>query len=287
MRLVETSARGVCLFFVMAAALCAQQAFAPIATQPSATEQAALLARVRREALRYQRELPDFICLQLTNRSVDETGTGRHWKREDRFEVEDSYVERFVNHKLIMLNNKPPRKSYQQLSGFLSESILYSVGFLPSWLFGPQAKTDFHWSRSEVKDGRQVHVFTVHLDPSDSKFTVASERRAVMGGSTERRMIIAGIDGLLYVDAMTATVRRLEIRMILPPDSVIQEGTIDIDYASVAISERAFFLPVKFEVTARFGGTLGKNETEVVRYQKYAAQSTIHFDEPSAEDTPE
>ncbi len=134
--------------------------------------------------------------------------------------------------------------------------------------------------------GRLVHVFTLHLPPSDSQFTIASERRAVMAGSTERRSIIAGIDGSIYVDAVTATVRRFELRMILPPDSVIQEGAVDIDYDSVAISDREFFLPVKFEVRARFGDSLGKNATQVLRYQKYAAHSTIHFDDSSGEGAP-
>lgn len=275
MQHVDAPVRGLCIFLLLAAT----QAAAPQnPAPPTPSAQSVLLARVRREALRYQRDLPDFICLQLTTRSVDETGTGQHYKREDKFEVEDSYVDRFVNHKLIMLNGKPPKKNYQQLSGFLSESILYSVGFLPSWLFGPQAKTELRWIRSEVNNGRPVQVFTVHLPASESKFTIASEMRVVKAGSTERRSIIAGIDGLLFVDAYTATVRRLEIRMVLPPDSVIQEGAVDIDYDSVAISERSFFLPVKFEVRARFGASLGKNETQVVRYQKYAAQSTIHFD---------
>lgn len=58
---------------------------------------------------------------------------------------------------------------------------------------------------------------------------------------------------------------------------------MDIDYDSVAISDREFFLPVKFEVRARFGDSLGKNQTQVLQYQKYAAHSTIHFDDPSAE----
>lgn len=286
MRHVEALVGGWCVYLLMAPAQHAQQAPSPVLAPPGTSQQMVLLARVRREALRYQRDLPDFICLQLTTRSVDETGTGQHWKREDRFEVEDSYVERFVNHKLIMLNNKPPRKNYQQLSGFLSESILYSVGFLPAWLFGPEAKTELDWNRSEMRDGRLVEVFKVHLAPSNSKFTIASERRAVMAGSTERRSIIAGIDGWLYVDAVTATVRRFEMQMILPPDSVIQEGSIDIDYDRVAISEREFFLPVKFVVRARFGDTLGRNETQVVRYQKYAAHATIHFDEDSGEGGP-
>ncbi len=255
------------MLLLLASTQYAQEGSAPM----GAREQGIMLARVRREALRYQRELPDFICFQVTTRSVDETGTGQHWKKLDRFEVEDSYVGKFVNHKLIMLNGKPPRKNYQQLNGFLSESVLHSVGFLPSWLFSAQAKTEFEWVRSDAINGRPVQVFKVHLAPADSQFTI----------STERRSVVAGIDGFIYVDSMAATVRRFEIQMILPPDAAIQDGAVDIDYDAVSISERQFLLPVKFEVRASFGGTLGKNETKVVRYQKYAADTTIHFDDPS------
>src|SRR5579863_2906089 len=230
MRCAEVLARSVCVLLLLASTESAQENSTP----PSAREQGIMLARVRREALRYQRELPDFICLQVTTRSVDETGTGQHWRKLDRFEVEDSYVGRFVNHKLIMLNGKPPRKNYRQLNGFLSESVLHSVGFLPSWLFSAQAKTEFQWVRSDVVNGRPVQVFKVHLAPSDSQFTI----------STERRSVVAGIDGFMYVDSMAATVRRFEIRMILPPDAAIQEGAVDIDYDAVSISERQFLLPV-------------------------------------------
>ena len=273
MHLVGAALRALCVFFLLAATEQAKPEAAPL----SQSEQITMLARVRREAFRYQRELPDFICLQLTTRSVDDTGTGKHWRRQDTFEVEDSYVGRFVNHKLLMLNGKPPRKNYRQLSGFLSESVLHSVGFLPRWLFGQQAKTEFQWNRSDVLNGRPVQVFTVHLPPSESQFTI----------STERRSVVAGIDGFLYIDAAEATVRRFEIRMILPPDSIIQDGAVDIDYDSVALSGRDFFLPVKFAVRASFGSSLGKNETQVLKYQKYAADTTIHFDDSSLEgDTP-
>jgi hypothetical protein len=247
----------------------AQQNPAP----PSANDQRVLLARVRQEALRYQRELPDFICTQLTTRSIDESGTGKHWKRRDSLEVEDVYVSGFVNHKLIQLDGMAAHKNYRQLTGFLSETVLHSVGFLPAWLFGPQAKTQFEWIRGSTLDGRQVQVFSVHLPASDSKLTI----------STARHSFIAGVDGFIFVDAVTAVVRRFEIRMDLPPASPIQEGEMDIDYARVDISGRQFFLPVKFEVRARFGTSRVKNETEVVRYQKYAAETTIHFDQAPLE----
>jgi hypothetical protein len=237
---------------------------------PSANDQRVLLARVRQEALRYQRELPDFLCTQLTTRSIDATATGKHWKRRDTLQVEDVYISGFVNHKLIQLNGMAAHKNYQQLSGFLSETVLHSVGFLPAWLFGPQAKTQFEWIREATLEGRRVQVFSVHLSADDSKLRI----------STPRHSYVAGVDGLIFVDAMFAVVRRFEIRMDLPAASAIQEGQMDIDYARVDISGRQFFLPVKFEVRARFGTSLVKNQTEVVRYQKYAATTTIHFDEP-------
>jgi hypothetical protein len=280
MRLRGSEACAVCGWLLVAGSASAQQTPPPspapssLLAPPSSDDQRVLLARVRQEAIRYQRELPDFLCTQLTTRSVDATATGKHWKQRDTLEVEDVYISGFVNHKLILLNGVAAHnKNYQQLTGFLSETVLHSVGFLPAWLFGPQAKTQFEWLREATLDGRRVQVFSVHLPPSDSKLVI----------STPRHSFIAGVDGVIFVDAMYAVVRRFEIRMDLPAASAIQEGQMDIDYARVDISGRQFFLPVKFEVRARFGTSLVKNETEVVRYQKYASETTIHFDEPPLE----
>src|SRR5271168_1050715 len=126
------------LVLLAASALSAQPIEDP---PPTPNEQQLILARVGRESIRYQRELPNLICTQLTTRSVDESGTGKHWKQSDKIEVEDDYVGQFVNHKLLVINTKPTDKSYQQLNGFLSETVLHSLGFLPRWIFGPQAKT--------------------------------------------------------------------------------------------------------------------------------------------------
>jgi hypothetical protein len=276
-RLRGSSAGAWCAWLLITGSAGALQNQAPSsATPPSPDDQRTLLTRVGREAIRYQRELPDFLCTQLTARAIDPTATGKHWKQQDTLEVEDVYVSGFVNHKLIRLNGMPPRKSYQQLTGFLSETVLHSVGFLPAWLFGPMAKTQFEWLRTDTLDGRQMQVFSVHLPPSDSKLTI----------STPRHSFIAGVDGVIYVDAASALVRRFEIVMDLPPASPIQDGKMDIDYAGVDISGRQFLLPVKCAVRARFGTSLVKNDTAVVRYQKYAAETTIHFDEPPLQGDP-
>ncbi|HEY4362652.1 MAG TPA: hypothetical protein VGN17_16915 [Bryobacteraceae bacterium] len=246
-------------------------AAAPQVSQPAPTpdEQRMILARVSRESLRYQRELPDLICTQLTRRTLDESGTGKHWKQRDRLEVEDDYVGRFVNHKLLMINGNSPRKSYQQLDGLLSEAVLHSLGFLPRWIFGPQAKTVFEWKNRSSIDGKPMHVFSVHVPSSESQLVV----------STDRQSAVAGVDGVIYVDAATSLVQRFEIQMDLPAGSVIQDGAVRIDYGSVTISGRQYLLPVKAEVQARVRSSLEKNQTEVVRYQRYATETTVHFDE--------
>jgi hypothetical protein len=202
---------------------------------------------------------------------VDETGTGKHWKKRDRLEVEDVYVDRFLNHKLLMLNGKISQKNYQQLNGLLSETVLHSLGFLPAWIFGPQAKTRFEWRNWSVIDSTRVHVFSARLPASESQLLV----------TTDRQSVVAGIDAAVYVDAATRLVRRLEIQMDLPAGSVIQDGFVRIDFGNVTISERQYLLPLKAEVRARVARSLERNETEVIRYQRYAADSTVRFDDPS------
>ncbi len=241
---------------------------------PTAAEQRMVLTRVGFESLRYQRELPNLICTQLTTRSVDETGSGKSWKLSDKLEVEDDYVGPFVNHKLLVLNAKPPRKTYQQLNGFLSEAVLHSLGFLPRWIFGPQAKTNFEWRFWSTIDGRRMHVFSVSLPASQSQLQVL----------TERQSVVAGIEGFLYVDAMTSLVRRFEIQMTLPAGSIIQQGTVSIDYGRFTISQRQYLLPLKAEVRARVGSSMRRNEIEVVRYQKYGAETTVRFDDADDDD---
>lgn len=243
---------------------------------PTPDEQRIVLARVSRESLRYQRELPNLVSTLLTVRSLDQTGTGKHWKRRDRLEVEDAYVDPFLNHKLLMFNGKDPRKTYQQLTGLLSDTVLHAVGFLPGWIFGPQSKAKFEWRNWSNIDGRLMHVFSVRVPVADSRLLV----------TTDRQSLIAGIDGLIYVDAATSLVRRLEFQMELPAQSVIQDGVITIDFGGWTISERQFLLPLKAEVTARVAGLLERNQTDVVRYQRYAAESTLHFDDSSEGATP-
>jgi hypothetical protein len=264
----------IAAFLLLAGSALHSAAQPSLPAPPSPEDQRRILARVSRESLRYQRELPNLICTQVTRRSLDDTGAGNHWKPQDRIEVEDDYIGRFVNHKLLMIDGHSPRKNYQHLNGFLSESVLHTLGFLPAWIFGAQAKTTFEWRTWSAIDGRPMHVFSVRLPPSESQFLVLAGRESV----------VAGIDGLIYVDAASSLVQRFEIRMDLPAGSAVDSGSVRIDYGRVDLSGRMYLLPLKAEVKALIAGAYRRNEIDVVRYQRYEVDSTVHFEEPDDAD---
>jgi hypothetical protein len=232
-----------------------------------AAAHASVLARITETALRAQEQLPDFICTQRTERSEDKTGKGRSWKQRDTLETEFRFVGQRPSWKLLKLNGKPTHLDYGQLrTGFISDAILQFFS-LPGSLFGAQAGTALDWNRWDALDGRRVAVFSLRVPESTSQLAFSND---------EGRLIV-GFHGLLYADPTTAQVMRLEIQLDLPPDFPVQESTLNVDYGEVSIANHTFFLPVRAVAGARIEGHLARNETTVVRYQKYTADATVTF----------
>jgi hypothetical protein len=237
---------------------------------PNAAGQDSILASVTEAALRAQERLPDFICTQRTTRYEDESGKGRRWKQRDTIETEFSFVAHRPSWKLLRLNGRPSRLNYNQLrTGFLSDAILQFFS-LPGSLFGAEVAAVFHWNRWDDLGGRRVAVFSLQVPKSTSQLAFSHD---------EGRLIV-GFHGLLFADAATAQVMRLEIHLDVPPDFAVQEGFVEVNYGEVSIANQAFFLPVSASVRARIAGHLARNETEVVRYQKYQSDATITFSDP-------
>ncbi len=94
---------------------------------------------------------------------------------------------------------------------------------------------------------------------------------------------MAGLRGFMYVDPATGAVIRLELDLEIPRESRIDVVAcyFDLDYGPVAIADAEYYLPVRTVVQMRnTRHILLKNETDVVRYQKYAAGASIKFGEP-------
>jgi hypothetical protein len=235
---------------------------------PDAAAQQAILDGVRKTAQRYQDQLPDFICTLLTKRSEDRGGTGKKFKQRDTDEVEFRSIGRVPYRKILKVNNKPAQQ--EPLAGFRSDVLLPIVGFLPDWLLGQGAKTHFEWVRWDTQGGARVAVFQLDARPSDSKLTLQNN----VG------LAAVGLHGSMYVDPAAARVVRLELQLEIPRDGMMDvvESSFDLDYGPVSIAGQEFFLPVRTVAQMRtVYGTLSKNETEVVRYQKYGADASVTF----------
>jgi hypothetical protein len=234
---------------------------------PDTNAQQSMLARITEHALHSQDQLPDFICTQLTTRSEDRSKKGNRWKKLDTLEVEFSFIGRHPRWKLLKVNEKTTRRSYDELqNGFLSDSILQFFS-LPDSIFGKQTRTQFAWSRWDNIDGRRMEVFSLRV--------LARYSQLAFTNSYGSRVV--GFHGLMYADPATQTMVRLELQLDLPSDFTARECSLDVDYGDVTIAEHHFLLPVKATARLRTPSAMAKNETQVVRYQKYAADASVTF----------
>lgn len=258
--------KRLCAFVTAAGILCAQSAKAP-----AAAEQRELLDRIAKNALDSQEQLPDFVCTQLTKRSEDPSGKGKKFKLRDTLEVEFTFVERHPNWKLLKVDGKPARFSYDQLrNGFISDAILQFFS-LPGTLFGGEKPVRFEWKRQDAEGGRLLEVFAFRVPASASHLALSNDFESS----------VVGFHGFIFADPATSMLARIEVQLELPRADVVRESSIDVDYGPVTIAEREFLLPVKAVARLRTSGIAAQNETEVVRYQKYSADSSVKFGEPA------
>src|ERR1700691_4561046 len=93
---------------VAVGALLRAQSDALPSAPPDAGQQQALIARIKQSAMRFQGQLPDFICTKLTDRWEDSSGTGKRWKRRDSLEETVYFAQDGrTTIKLLKLNGRP------------------------------------------------------------------------------------------------------------------------------------------------------------------------------------
>ena len=78
---------------------------------PSLAERQAILARITKGALRYQGEVPDFLCEEWITRSEASAKTPERWKQLDTLEEELGFVGGRETHTLLRINGKPTHVS--------------------------------------------------------------------------------------------------------------------------------------------------------------------------------
>lgn len=235
---------------------------------PAPEEIEKLIADTRTHAVGYTESLPNFMCVEVTNRSVDASGTG-NWKHRDTIAELLRYRDKTENHTVLEINGQP--SSVDRDSLLKAKGSTLSGGELGGVLkavFAPSAKADLTWKETDSLGSGTVQVFDYRVEKSNSMFSVV--------GSNDQQLIVA-FHGQVYVDSATHNVRRISLQADdLPKDFPTQASVMGVDYDYVVINGHDYLMPVSAEVRVRQSHRQAVlNTIEFRDYRKYGSQMRI------------
>ncbi|MGI8746230.1 MAG: hypothetical protein ACR2NN_27345 [Bryobacteraceae bacterium] len=237
---------------------------------PDSIEQAKIIDKVRQYALNYTKQLPNFICLQVTQRYYDPAG-GDSWHGEDKITTRVSYNEHKEEYKVVLVNDKPVTTdaTMEKLGGTVTAG---EFGSMMDEIFVPDSKARFGWDHWATLRGKRVYVFSYDIDQAHSKYQIK-----VQGAED----YVPAYHGLLYVDKETNVVLRITlVPYELPPAYPVQQVKSVLDYDYEKIGESVFLVPQKVVVTSRLRRFSSKNDVEFRAYRRFGADTVIKFDTP-------
>lgn len=245
---------------------------------PEPAELKTILSEIQQNALNYTKNLPNYICTQVTKRHVDPTGT-ESWRLADTIMEQLSFVDQKENYKVIMVNNNMVTNNltHDKLGGAKSSG---EFGSILHTIFDPETQTEFTWDRwtsLKGEDGRARRTYVFAFRVSQPRYSILHE------GS--KRTVAVGFHGQVFADRDTKAVMRVQLECDgIPADFPIQSVKLSLYYDIVDIAGQNFVLPLQSEVRSREGKYLAWNEVSYHSYHKYSADASISFGAP--EDTP-
>jgi hypothetical protein len=253
---------------------------------PSSEEQAAIITDVREYALNYSKNLPDFICTQVTRRfAAPMPGTrwggsslsDPSWQAQDVLQIRLSYFQQKEKYTVVLANNTIVNKDYEQMGGSKSFG---EFGSMLREIFEPATEARFEWDHWGTLRGKRVMAFSYHVSQSRSQYRLVVE--------DAKLSIITAYRGLVEVDPDIHVVMRVStIAENIPADFPIRKAEDVLDYDYQEISGHTFLLPLKSQVFMSGGEVLTRLDEEFRLYRKYSAEAEIKYDTDSIPPLPD
>jgi hypothetical protein len=234
---------------------------------PSAEQLQAIIESARKRALDYTKSLPNFICVESTDRAVDQSGNG-HWKHRDSLAEMLTYHDGHETRSTLALNGARSSLKRTEMNSSWPLSV-GEFGGLLDLLFEPSSRAQFEWKEAgTVGDGTgSVQVL---------KYRVAREN-ATIALSQGNDSIGVGFHGLVYIDTATSGIRRITLDADdLPQTFAMRGASMTVDYGYVTISARDYLMPVRSTVSLqRPHRKVELNEMAFWNYRRFASRSKI------------
>lgn len=234
---------------------------------PAPEEVKQLIADARARALNYAQALPNFLCLEVTNRSYDASGTGK-WKHQDTIAELLRYRDKTETHTMLEVDGKSSATNREALLGKHNSFSGGEFGGVLRAVFEPSAKADVQWKETDSLAGGALQMFDYHVDRVNSLFTVT--------GMNDKQITV-GFHGQVFIDSGTRDVRRISLQADdMPRDFPTHSTRIGVDYDYVAINGHDYLMPIGAEVRL----TQGRHEAvlntiEFRDYRRFGATMKI------------
>lgn len=234
---------------------------------PSDDQLQAIVSAGRKLALGYMKSLPNFVCVEVTNRSVDVSGKG-NWKPRDSMAELLRYQDDQETRTTLEVNGKRSSLTRTDMDSTLPISV-GEFGGLLNLVFQPASKAGFEWKETGTLDdgGGTVQVLSYRVKAENATLALSD--------STER--IGVGFHGVVFIDPSTGGVRRITLEADdLPRKFSIHSASMSVDYGYVAIGQHDYLVPLRATVSLQRGrkGT-ELNEIAFRNYKRFASQSRI------------
>ena len=237
--------------------------------RPSPDELKSIIADATQYAMNYRASLPNFMCEQVTNRSVYTVNTNgtKQWKHRDKFIELLTYFNHEENRIMLELElNGSTSHDDTDFKGGVMSAGEFGVAF--SGLFSPSSKADFQWKETGVLGDGTVQVFDYRVLRENSTITLRVSSNDV---------VTVGYHGQVFIDSSTRMVRRItQILDDVPKKYPIQAASVSVDYDYVVINNHDYMLPVGAQVMTRKGRwQTDLNEIEYRNFHRFGSTVKI------------
>jgi len=241
---------------------------------PSQDDIQAMIADARKRAISYSNSLPNFMCVERTDRSIDPSGRGQ-WRHIDSIAELLRFHDNSESRQTLEVNGKRSTLERDDLRGKNGALSWGEFGGVLSAVFQPASKADFQWKETDVIGSDTLQVLAYRVSPDNSSWGLAGN---------DNWKLYPGFHGLLYIDSATRSVRRITLEAdSLPRDFSIHAASIMVDYDYIAIGAHDYLMPIRGTVSLRQGKKEGVlNEIEFRDYKRYGSKVKVFLDPKDA-----
>jgi len=213
----------------------------------------------------YADSLPNFLCVEVTDRSEDPTGSGR-WKHRDTIAELLQFRDKTESRTMLEVNGNPVDSGNRdEMKGMFSAG---EFGGVLRGVFQPSSKADFQWKETDALRGGTVQVFSFRVAKANSAWGISAANGL---------QVLVGYHGMVFIDSSTHGVRRiLLVADDLPKNFSVHATSIAVDYDYISINNHDYLMPITAEVSKReFKRLATLNTIEFRNYRRFGSNVRV------------